>query len=320
MPLTRREFVSSSLVGMAGISSSTVGRVLFADNTQTAIPIVDTHTHFYDPTRPEGIPWPSKDNALLYRTVLPKEFKELTKPFGVTGTVIVEASSWVEDNQWLLDLAAKDPFVLGVVGHLTPGPEPFALNLARFAKNPIFRGIRVGAGAVQQGLQNPIYLGDLRRMIDLDLELDMNGGPEMLMIASQLAERLPQLRIVVNHLSNIKIDGKEPPADWLVGLRTAAKHQNVFLKVSALVESARTDGHKAPDDTAFYRPILQAAWNSFGEDRLIFGSNWPVSDIGGPYQLIVKIVTEYFRDHGAEAMKKFFAGNAQAAYRWKPRT
>ena len=71
--------------------------------------IIDTHVHFYDPTRPQGIPWPGKNNKQLYRPVLPDEFKRLSKPFGVAGTIVVEASPWIEDNQWCLDLAAKEP-------------------------------------------------------------------------------------------------------------------------------------------------------------------------------------------------------------------
>src|SRR5262245_27953453 len=65
-------------------------------------PIIDCHTHFYDPSRPGGVPWPGKDDKVLYRTVLPKQFREVAGPLGVTGTVVVEASPLVEDNQWLL--------------------------------------------------------------------------------------------------------------------------------------------------------------------------------------------------------------------------
>ena len=78
----------------------------------SSICVVDTHTHFYDPSRPQGVPWPPKSETTLYRTVLPAEFQKLAEPQGVKGTVVVEASAWVEDNQWVLDLAANDPFSL----------------------------------------------------------------------------------------------------------------------------------------------------------------------------------------------------------------
>ena len=72
--------------------------------------IIDTHTHFYDPSRPQGVPWPGPENELLYRTVLPEHYRQIAEPEGVTGTVVVEASAWLDDNQWILDLAKDDPF------------------------------------------------------------------------------------------------------------------------------------------------------------------------------------------------------------------
>ena len=81
--------------------------------------IVDTHTHLYDPTRPQGIPWPNKDNEQLYRTVLPEHFKQTAGPSGVTHTVVVEASVWVDDNDWILDLAKDEPAIVGFVGTST---------------------------------------------------------------------------------------------------------------------------------------------------------------------------------------------------------
>ena len=317
MSLPRRDFIRIGIAGMSALASFSSLNPSMADEPQSRpLPIVDTHTHFYDPTRPQGVPWPAKNDSVLYRKVLPKEFQTLTKPFGVTGTVIVEASPWVEDNQWLLDLAADDPFVLGIVGNLEPGHDPFRNHLARFAKNPRYRGIRVGANAIKKGLEQPAFVADIQRLIDANLELDVNGGTETLLLVDQLASRLPELRIVINHLANVKIDGKEPPSEWQSGLKAAARHKNVYLKVSALIENARQDGKPATNDTSFYQPILKSAWLTFGEDRVIYGSNWPVSNLAGPYSLVFQIVSEFFNEQGQAAKEKFFAGNAQAAYLW----
>src|SRR5215467_10014461 len=103
--------------------------------------IIDTHTHFYDPTRAQGVPWPEPGDEVLYRRVLPEDYKRLAVPEGVTGTVVVEASQWLEDNQWILDLAAREPFIVGFVGNLQPGAQDYAASLDRFAANPLFRGI-----------------------------------------------------------------------------------------------------------------------------------------------------------------------------------
>jgi predicted TIM-barrel fold metal-dependent hydrolase len=124
---------------------------------------------------------------------------------------------------------------------------------------------------------------------------------------------------VINHLANVRIDGSKPPVLWLDGLKAAAYHEHVFLKVSGYVDNARINGGKAPEETALYLPVLNAAWDSFGENRLIFGSNWPVSDYAGPYSLIIQIATEFFKDKSFQAKHKFFGVNAQTAYRWRIR-
>ncbi|MBS0202599.1 MAG: amidohydrolase family protein [Planctomycetes bacterium] len=308
---TRREFLAGSL-GLAAAASMWP----FAAAAGPGYPIVDTHTHFYDPQRPQGVPWPGKDDKSLYRQVLPEHFEAFAKPLGVTGTVIVEASPWVEDNQWVLDIADHDPFVLGLVGNLTPGKPEFAGHVKRFAANRRFRGIRVNSGPLKTGLDKAEFLADIKRLADADLELDINGGPELLPLVDQLATKLPDLRIVINHLANVKIDGPHLNAEWQAGMQAAARHKQVFLKVSALVESAARDGRTAPKDPQYYFPILESVWQTWGEDRLIYGSNWPVSDRAGDYATVLKIVSEFFQSKGRAATEKFFAKNAKAAYRW----
>src|SRR5258708_32731929 len=113
--IDRRTWMARSLSGLAGLSLGT----LLADEPKSDLDIIDCHTHFYDPARPEGIPWPQKGTP-LYRTVLPKHLRELKQFRRVTGTVIVEASPLVEDNAWLLELAQADPFIVAIVGHLDP--------------------------------------------------------------------------------------------------------------------------------------------------------------------------------------------------------
>ena len=281
------------------------------------IAIVDTHTHFYNPERKEGVPWPGKNDAVLYRPVLPPEFVKLTKPLGVTGTVVVEASPLVEDNQWLLDLAKDNPVILGVIGNLKPGTEDFGKHLTRFARNALFRGIRINVGDVKKGLAEPAFIRDLQQFSDLGLTLDVNGGPDTPAEVAKLAKALPSLRICINHCGNLRIDGQEPPADWLAGMQAAAEQKHVYCKVSALVEGTGKREGDAPRDVNFYKPVLDALWKIWGADRLIYGSNWPVSVRAASYETVLAIVRDYFAVHPREVQEKFFVGNAQAAYRWK---
>ena len=312
--LARRDFLQ--MTAIAGAVAASPGA--FAEPAKD-IPIVDTHTHFYNPERVGGVPWPGKGDSVLFRAVLPPEFVKLTKPLGVTGTVVVEASPLLEDNQWLLDLAKNEPVILGVIGNVKPGSEGFAEHIRRFARNEIYRGIRINVGDLRKGLAQPEYLRDLKTFADLGLTLDVNGGPDTPAEVAKLAKEIPDLTICINHCGNVRIDGNEPPADWLAGMKAAAEHKNVFCKVSALVEGTGKREMHAPRDVVFYQPILDSVWNIWGEDRLIYGSNWPVSVRFASYETVLAIAREYFGKRPRAVQEKFFAGNAQNPYRWKQR-
>lgn len=281
-------------------------------------PIVDTHTHFYDPSRPQGVPWPGKGTP-LYRTVLPDDWAKLALPHGVTSTVVVEASAWLEDNQWILDLATKDKRIVGFVGRLDPLVPDFAKNLKRFAANPIFRGIRISSATLVEHLGKLEFMASIKLLVEQGLQIDVNGGggPYLEAVAT-LATAMPEFRIVIDHVGGAG-DPTQLKDEWKNGMQVASKSTNVFCKVSALAEQSKTEFGKAPQDTAFYLPILDHVWDCFGEDRVIYGSNWPVSDKGAPYDVVFRIVKEYFSAKGAMAEEKYFYKNSQSAYRWVAR-
>lgn len=321
----RRVFLKWAAVGGAAAFGALVDdsdrdarAVNAADGPPPGLPkeVIDTHTHFYDPTRPEGIPWPGKGDALLYRPTLPSHFREVAAPHGVTGTVVVEASPWVEDNQWLLDLAEKDKFVVGVVGNLDPADAKFAERLQRFAKHRRWCGFRINGGALDKALDQPEFVAALKKIVDHDRQLDINGGPLMLPGIARLAKTLPELRIVINHVANVRNDGKAVDAEWLKGMRACAEGKHVFCKVSALAEGASQKDAKgvASTNADYYKPLLDAVWNTWGDDRVIFGSNWPVCARAASYHDLLTVVAQYAVARGNAA--KFFAGNAKAAYRW----
>ena len=281
--------------------------------------IIDTHTHFYDPARPEGVPWPGKDEKRLYRTVLPKDYKSLPQPVPVAGTVVVEASPWVEDNQWILDLAARESFIVGFVGNLPVGTKRFPDDLRRFSQNRIFRGLRVSGGQLREKTGDKAYENDLRDLADRGLSLDVVGDPEMLPAVEELAGKIPQLRVIIDHVAGVKIDGKTPPPVWTNDIAKAAGHPNVFCKISGLVEGAGKRDGTTPARLEFYQPTLETLWKSFGPECLIYGSNWPVSDLFAPCSVVQQIVLDFARSKGPQALENLFWKNAQAAYKWAAR-
>lgn len=305
--LSRRDFIATTGAATAAMAAGCA--TLAGDEG-----IIDTHTHFYDPTRPQGVPWPPKNDPLLYRPVYPDEFEKLVQPHGVTGTVVVEASPWLEDNQWVLDLAQRDQFLIGLVGNVKPGRAEFAAELKRFAANSLFRGIRVGVWEKSALADDAAVLRDLQLLADHGLALDVLTGPDRLTGIAKLAAAIPNLRIIIDHCANVRVDGKAPPASWLEGVRACAPHRNVFMKVSGLVEGTGRGDGSAPVGLSFYQPTLDAIWDSFGEDRVIFGSNWPVSARFAGYETLLGIVKAYFQGKGGRATEKYFSRNARTVY------
>ncbi len=308
--MNRRNFLSAA----AGIALADTGA------QGSSIPIIDTHIHLYDPTRPQGVPWPPKDNPILYRTVLPDGYRKITKPLGVVGAIEVECSPWLEDNQWVLDVAAKDTIIVGTVGDLEPGKPGFRKNLSRFQKNQLFRGIRFGylwGRSLAAESPKSEFISDLRALAEAGLELDTFGGPSVVADLVRLTDLIPELRVVIDHLPSV-----DPPtepaarATYEAALRELGKRPQVYVKVS---EVLRRSDHRVRYELSFYRSKLDQIWEVFGPERLLYGSDWPNSDPLGTYVQVLNIVREYFTGKGQAAAEKFFWKNSVAAYRWVKR-
>jgi predicted TIM-barrel fold metal-dependent hydrolase len=303
------------LGGAAGIALTDLG-------AQAApMPIIDTHIHLFDPTRPQGVPWPNKDNKVLYQPALPDRYRKIAVPLGIAGAIEVEASPWLEDNQWVLDVAAKDTIIVGTVGDLEPGKPDFRKHLERFHRNPLFRGIRYGnlwGRNLGAEMAKPEFIDDLKALAEAGLELDTaNQNPALISDTVRLTDRIPDLRVVIDHLPQL-----EPPTEpaahkaFHANLLELGKRPQVYVKVSEVLR--RVDG-RVPDDLSFYRPRLDQLFDIFGEDRLVYGSDWPNSDQWAPYAQVLKIVREYFTAKGPAVAEKFFWKNSVAAYRWVKR-
>ncbi len=281
------------------------------------VPIIDTHIHLFDTTRPQGVPWPSKDNAVLYRPALPARFRALAAPLGVAGAIEVECSPWLEDNQWVLDVAAKDTIIVGTVGNLEPGKPEFRRELERFQRNPLFRGLRYGnlwGRDLGVELAKPEFVAGLKMLAAGGLVLDTaNPTVRLLQDVVRVTDLAPELRIVVDHMPRLAPPREgEARAAYERVLRELVKRRQVYIKVSGVLRKGITD-------PAFYRSRLDELWETFGPGRLLYGSDWPNSDPAGSYADALRLVRDYFTAKGPEAAEKYFWRNSREAYRWVKR-
>lgn len=249
--------------------------------------IMDTHVHFYDTQRPGGVPWPSPKDKVLYRRAMPSDYQSVSK----ARVILVEASRLFSDNQWILDLARQYAFIGGCVGNLDPSDPAFARHVEAFRRNPKFLGIRLGANRAQENFER------LNPLEDAGLALDLIGNAEMYPLAARLSDRYPKLRLILDHL---------PLAQRDTSIGELRGRKNVFAKVSWIL--------RGPEDKLEnHLEALDEVWSVFGENRVVYGSNWPVSDLVVPYSKIQETAIAYFK---TKPLKKYLTDNSQAIYRW----
>jgi len=276
--------------------------------------VIDCHVHLWDITRPAGLGWIKKDNKTLNRSFLPKDHEPIAAANGVTGIIVVQAGQSLPDNQWNLDITAPNSRLYrGVVGNFseTIGTPEFRPLFEKLCENPRYLGYRL-SGRYQEKLPDAFF-DDLRRTAQKGRTVDVLLGGYRLDEVAEIARRVPELRIILDHLGGVKLDGNPLAPEWAAQFRAVAKQPNVRCKVSALF--GRWEKQPAPQDLAAYTEVLDLAFECFGEDRLIFGSDWPVSEQTADYAAVLRVTRAYFDRKGPAVCAKLFHQNAAAFYR-----
>jgi L-fuconolactonase len=286
-----------------------------------AMPIIDTHIHLFDPTRAGGVPWPTKDDTVLYKPALPSRYEQITRALGVVGAIAVEASPLESDNDWLLQQADNHPIMVGLVGDLIPGTPSYGRQLDKLRANPLFVGIRYGNlwdRDLSADSKKPGFIADLRKLASTGLELDSaNPDPKLIKAILDVSQQIPELRIVIDHLPAATIPAESGARkEYWDDLKSLSQNARVFVKLS---EVPVRQGRSVPKDVAFYKEKLDAIWDVFGEDHILFGSDWPNSDHLATYAETLALVQSYVSTKGSSALEKYLWRNSIAAYRWRPR-
>lgn len=280
---------------------------------QHPIPIVDCHVHLWDLSRPAGIYWIPKDNKTLYRSFLPQDYAAIAKANGVQGAVVVQAGQSLPDNQWYLDLTADCPELYrGVVGNLSEviGTEKFRPLFEKLCQDKRYVGYRL-SGRYQDELTAAFYR-DLKLTAERGKTVDFLVGDYTFEDINKIAKRLPELKIMLDHFGKVQLNGQALDPTWIKGMREVSRHKNVYCKVSALY--GRVKEQPAPQDIQFYRPVLDLSLELFGEDRLVYGSDWPVTETTGDYASVLKLTKAYFDDQDRRVQEKLYYQNAIKFY------
>lgn len=325
-------FAAAVLLGAAWITTACGGSDGDDDALQAAIanaersapagkrPIVETHIHFWQVTRPGGVPWPTPAEGPIFRDVLPPEYSAFAKSQGVVAAGIVEASGIVADNQWILDLVKNDPFYSFFVGNLEIGAPTFAADLARLAGDARFVGIRGYLTGPAEGITlSAAQLTNLRDLADRGMTLDIisRGTKNPKSQVQALCTSVPNLRIIIDHLGGATGPAPVDPT-WEADIRRlAAACPNMYMKFSSFYDMYAPGDvvFASPTDLASYKPHFDVLMSAFGQDRLVWGSNWPVITLHGSFEAQIAIAEAYLAPLGTGVRDKVMYKNALGFYR-----
>jgi L-fuconolactonase len=270
----------------------------------------DAHQHFWRYVPPD-YPWIGPGMERLARDYLPADLAAVARSVGIVGSVAVQARQSLTESHWLLELAAADPFIKGVVGWVNLRSPRVAEELASLAADPRFVGVR---HVVQDEPDPRFVLGadfvrGLRCLAPLGLTYDLLLYPHHLPAAVELADLLPDQPFVLDHLAKprIKVGELEP---WRRDIEALARRSNVCCKLSGLVTEAAWSGWRRSDFT----PYLEVAVAAFGPQRLMFGSDWPVCLLAADYAEVAGIVDDVLGRLAPSERQAIRGGTAAAFY------
>jgi L-fuconolactonase len=274
---------------------------------------IDAHQHFwiYDP---KEYGWIDGTMTPLRRDFLPADLRHELEREGFQGSVAVQARQSLEETRWLLELAAQSPFILGVVGWVDLRSPQVRADLQALAQNPKLVGIRhiVQSELDDRFLLQPDFLRGISLLAEFDLAYDILIYPKHLTVAVEFVRRFPVQRFVLDHLAKPEIESGTINV-WKKGIAALAAHPNVYCKLSGLVTEA--DWNRwTPEDM---RPYLDIAFERFGANRLMIGSDWPVCTLAGSYSRVMGLVKDYLSGHPEQEREAVLGGNAKRFYRLK---
>jgi L-fuconolactonase len=276
---------------------------------------IDGHQHFWKADRGD-YHWMSPSVPVLCQDYLPGDLLPHLVKHGNERTILVQAAQTVAETDYLLELAAQNNFIAGVVGWLDMDSVDFPRQFEFYRQNPRFIGLR----PMLQDIADPAWivrpqvLKSLQLVADADFPFEFLTYTRHLPYVLKALETVGQLRAVIDHVSKPEIrERKLEP--WKQLMAQAAQHRTLYCKLSGMITEA-DPLHWSVEDL---RPYIEHTVDCFGWDRVIFGSDWPVCLLAGTYDQVIEALIEVLRprmDRPSE--DKLFGMNAAHFYKLTP--
>ena len=271
--------------------------------------IIDSHQHFWN-YHPIKDKWIVSSMKILKRDYLPKDLKPNLDENGIDGCIAIQANQSESENEFLLNLAKKNSFIKGVVGWIDLTDEKIEQKLAYYKTKSLFKGIR---NIVQAENDDYLLRADIQKGISklskYKLTYDLLIFPRQLSAAIKLVKKFPSQIFILDHIAKPDISNSMSE-NWKKNITKLSKFKNVSCKLSGMVTETKDFSF---NDNDFF-PFIDHIFKSFGPERVLFGSDWPVCLLAADYKKVVQIVKIYLKNHSKKTKLNVMGLNAIKIY------
>ncbi len=271
---------------------------------------IDSHQHFWDLDL-HSYPWMPPTPSPLRRNFLPHDLQPILVRNRFEGSVVVQATTQPQEAEWLLNLAHENAFVLGVVAWADLKSPDLGHVLDRLQTRPKFKGVRhpVHDEPDDRWLLQPDVISGLKELQRRRIPYDLLLRPQHLAIITDLADKLPDLPLVIDHIAKPWIASHKMEG-WAEDMERIAHVPHIHVKLSGMITEADHTKWTADD----LRPYVQHVLGVFGPDRLMFGSDWPVCLVAGSWKEVLAAFTQSIGPQPTRVREKMLGGTAQQFY------
>lgn len=274
---------------------------------------IDSHQHFwlYDPVKDA---WITDDMNVIQRNFLPNDISKTLKDHGIDGVVAVQADQSVRETEFLVELATAYKMIKGVVGWVDLRADDIENQLLKFSDIPVIKGFRhiVEAESAGDFLSRPEFQRGIKALTKYNYSYDLLVRPVHYASTLKCVADNPEQKFMLDHMAKPAIAAGEFEA-WSAFITALSAFPNVYCKISGLVTEANWKTWSIRD----FEVYIKHAIDSFGKQRICFGSDWPVSVLAATYEQILEVSEAYLDGFTDIEKNDFFGGNAARFYNLK---
>ncbi|WOH39474.1 amidohydrolase family protein [Thalassotalea fonticola] len=272
---------------------------------------IDAHHHLwaFDPVEYD---WIDDSMAVLKKDFLLNQLEQTLYKNGFSSSIAVQARQSMEETLWLLELASQTELIKGVVGWIDLKSDNLIKQLDELNSHKKLVGFRhvIQGETDPEFMRNPDFIRGLKILAEKGYRYDLLIFAHQLPAAIEMLAHVPQLHVVIDHIAKPNIKTGENFEQWQQGMQDLAKNPNCYCKLSGMVTEA--DWQQWTFDEI--SPYMQTVFNLFGANRIMFGSDWPVSLVAGEYNIIKQLVVDFIEQYVPTAKEAILGNNARVFY------